>query len=117
LIERSWEAEGARIAVVQHHEVEHRRRLQLAEIAPAVADGAVAEFERQPHGRIPVDRRLLEWPERRAEHELRPLDAPTEVEEQPAGAAGHILLRQTGQGGDKADDVVEGAKERIEVAA
>src|SRR5438477_159128 len=50
------EGEGARVAVVQHHQVEHRRGLQLAEITPAVADGAVAELERDAHGGIPVDR-------------------------------------------------------------
>ena len=47
------EGEGARVAVVEHDEVEHRRGLELAEIAPAIGDGAVAEFERDAAWRRP----------------------------------------------------------------
>ena len=61
---RSWKAKRARVAVVEHDEVEHRRRLELAEIAGAVGDRAVAELERQPHRGVPVDRRLGEGIER-----------------------------------------------------
>ncbi len=52
------EGERARIAVVEDDEVEHRRGLELAEIARAVGDGAVAQLEREPHRGVPVDRRL-----------------------------------------------------------
>ena len=48
---------------------------------------------------------------------MRPLDAPAEVEEQPAGAARHVLLGKPRQRGAEADDVVDGGEQRVEMAA
>ena len=114
---RSWKSERARVAVVQHDEVEHRRRLELAEVAGAIGDRAVAELQRHPHRGVPVDRRLRERGERRGHHELRPLDPSSEIEETPARAARHVLLGEAGQDGDETHDLVERGQQRIEIAA
>ena len=114
---RSWKAKRARVAVVEHDQVEHRRGLELAEIARAVGDGAVAELERDPHRGLPVDRRLGERPKRAGRDELRTLEPPPEIEETPAGAARHVLLGEPRQDGDELHDLIERREQRIEIAA
>ena len=111
------EGERARIAVVEHDEVEHRRRLELAEIARAVGDRAVAQLQGEPHGGVPVDRRMAERLQRAGHDVLGALQPAAEIEEAPAGAARHVLLGQPRQDGDEADDLVERRQQRIEVAA
>ena len=75
------EGKRARIAVVEHDEIEDRRRLELAQIARAICDRAVAELESQAHRGIPVDRRLGEGIERAGQDELRALETPPQIEE------------------------------------
>ena len=62
------EGERARVAVVEDDEVEHRRGLQLAEIARSVGDGAVTEPQCPPHRGPPVDRRAGKRPQRAGRH-------------------------------------------------
>ena len=50
-------------------------------------------------------------------HELRTLEPPSEIEEAPAGAARHVLLREARQDGDELHDLVERREQRIEIAA
>ena len=57
---RSWKASERGLLSSSIDEIEHRRGLELAEIAGAVGDRAVAELERHPHRGVPVDRRLGE---------------------------------------------------------
>ena len=70
--------------------------------------------------RIAASQSIGDWvkgPSAPVSDELRALEAPAEIEEAPAGAARHVLLRQARQRGDEAHDLVERREQRIEVAA
>ncbi len=104
------EGERARVVVIVHQQIKHRRGLQVCEVAGPVRHGTVGHFEQHFESGPGFG---IERDDDGAE-EIDELDgafdAAADAEEMPAGAAGHVFQLDAAQGGEGGDAAVQDGK-------